>query len=118
MIAMRVVEVTIHQVVRVITMGNPLVPTARPVPMLVVVVVTAMLGRALTGVRRIHLDPVFIHVIPVWMMQVPIVQEIRMAVVTDRGVPTVWSVLVIVTLVDLVTSVLVMCHGSKPPVPD
>lgn len=111
-ITVRMVQVTVNQVVRVITVGNPIVSTTRPVAVLIIVVMAAMLGCAVVRVRRAHVDPVLVHMIIVRVMQVTVVEEIRVPVVADRGVATVGSMLMAVAVVHLMPSVFVMSHGS------
>jgi hypothetical protein len=52
--------------------------------------------RAIGRIRIIDLESVLVHVPVVGMVQMPIMQIIHMVVVFDRGVPTIFSVYVVV----------------------
>ena len=103
----RMVEVAVHEVVDVIPMRHGLVPASRTVHVTRLMPVTAVIGRAVGGVRGIDGDPVLVAVIVVRMMQVPLVQVVDVTLVTNGDVAAVLTVLMIV-LVDLVA------HADSP----
>lgn len=85
-ITVRMMKVTIHQVVRVVTVRHRFVPAAGPVPVTSVVTAAVVFRRALFRVLRSHSQRVLIHVITVHVVQVPVVQVIRVALVLYGGV--------------------------------
>ena len=98
-IAVRVMEVTIDQVVNVVAVGNRRVAAVRAVLVSLFVSLAAVLGRACGGVRLTDRQSVLFHHVAIDMMQVTVVQIIDMAVVHDAGVAAVRAVLVGVPLV-------------------
>jgi len=85
-VAMRVMQVAVHEIINVVAMGNGFMPAAGA--MLVVGVVTAalMFGRALLRILAADVNDVLVHMVLVRMMEVAIVEIIDMAVVHDRRV--------------------------------
>jgi hypothetical protein len=53
-----------------------------------------MASRASVRVRRVHFEHVLIDMVPVHVVQVPVMQVIDVPVMADRLMPAVWSVLV------------------------
>jgi len=102
MVAVRVVEVTLDNVVHVVAVGNRLVPTPRTVPVLGPVAAAPVIGRAFARIPITHGQPMIVDVSLVRMMQVAVVKVVRMTVVLDRRVSTVGPVLMCVRVVDLV----------------
>jgi hypothetical protein len=96
-VAMRVMQVPAHQVIRVVAVGNRLVPTARAVLMPRVVVAARMVARTPIRVLRAHRDRVLVAVIVMNMMHVPVVQVVRVAVVLDCSVAAIRPVLVVMS---------------------
>jgi len=94
MVAVRVVQVAVHEVIHVIAVRHGFMAAARAVDMSGFVAV-ARRGAAV-GIRGADFDDVFIDVAGVWMMQVSVVQVVNMAVVFHRGMAAVAAVLVIV----------------------
>ena len=84
MIAMRMVQPSVHEVVDVVPMGHGLVPAGRAVR-----VRAGCLRRALHGVDRADRNDMLINVIFVRMMQMAVMKIIDMAVMPDRGMSTV-----------------------------
>jgi hypothetical protein len=66
--------------------------------MVLVVFSTRMAGRAPVGIGRGDLEDVFIHVIAVWVMQMAIVQIVRMIAVRDSHMTARRAMLVTVIL--------------------
>lgn len=89
----------VDQIVDVITMRNGFVPAARAVHMLCLVRRAGMTGRAPGRVLVVHREAMVVHVIPVHVMQVTIVQEVHMLLVAHAGVPAIIGVAMIVIAV-------------------
>ena len=94
MIAVGMVQVAVHQVIHMIAVGNLLVATGRAVAMILLMPSAFVLRRASREVGRRDLQDVVIHVVAMNVMEVAIVQVIRVAVVLDGNVAAPWSVLV------------------------
>jgi hypothetical protein len=62
---------------------------------------TDMLWRAMSGIRRTDLENMLIHMIPMDMMKMPIVEVINVSRMVNGQVPTPGSMLVFVILVFL-----------------
>ena len=95
-IAMRMMEVTTHEVVRVPTVRDRLMPTAGSVLVVLLVLAARVSGGALVGIRGRDCDLVLVHMVAMLIMQMPIVQVIRVPVVLDRRVTTAGLVFVTV----------------------
>ncbi len=108
MIAVRVVEVTVHEVVDVIAVRNGRMPTARTVDMVRIVALAVVLGATVRVCVR-DFDDVLVVVVFMGAMQVPVVQVTDMVAVLDRDMPAVGAVLVVVVFVDLVAHRLFSC---------
>ncbi len=87
MVPVRVVQVTVDQVVDVVSMRNGLMAASRSVLVPGLMPAALMLRRTPIGICRRHLDRVLIDVVAVHVMQVPVVQIIDMIAVAHRGVP-------------------------------
>jgi hypothetical protein len=98
-VAVRVVQVAVDEVVDVIAMRHRLVPAARPVLMPRLVPLAAMLGCAAVGVLVRHLDHVLVDVIVVRMMQVTVVQVVDVILMANGGVTAIGAVAVRMALV-------------------
>ena len=72
MVPVDVVQVTVHQIVNVVAVGDRLVPASRPMNMIRLMTATPMLRRAHVGVGFRNGDHVLIDVTIVRVMQVPI----------------------------------------------
>ena len=106
-IAVRMVQMPIHQVVDVIAVRHRRVPAARSVHV-ARVVAGAVVRHASVGVGLRDLDAMLVVVIVVRAMQVPVVQVPHMISVPDGDVAAVGAMRVRVALVDLVV------HGEVP----
>jgi hypothetical protein len=84
MIAMGMVQPSIHEVIDVVPVRHGLVPAGRAM-----LVRAAGLWRALHGIGGTDRDDMFIDVILVHVMEMAIMEIIDMTVVTDRRMPTV-----------------------------
>ena len=94
-ITMRMMQVTIHEVIDVITVGYCLVPTARAVLMPRFMAGATMIGRAPVRVVRADFYNVLLNERWVGLrrvVQTSVVNVIDMTFVFDRGVAAVWSV--------------------------
>jgi hypothetical protein len=98
----RVMEVAADQVIHVSAVGYLLVPATRPVAVVPRVRGAVVRGRARGRVPVVHLKLVLVDVLAVRVVHVTVVQVIPVAVVKDRGVSAVVTVLVGVTRVGLV----------------
>jgi hypothetical protein len=111
-IAMRMMQASLDQVVNVVTVGNRFVAASRTVR----VVVLAGNGSALVGVTVGHIDHVLIHVVAMREMQVAVVEVFHLILLSNRRMPAVRTVLMGVILV-LVTfafshTLLLLLTGS------
>jgi hypothetical protein len=84
MVAVRMVEVPIHQIVDMVAVRHGLVPAIGPVNVAWVVAGAVMIGRADVGIRCGHSQHMFIDVISMHMVQMTIMQVVDMPVVFDR----------------------------------
>jgi hypothetical protein len=84
MIAMGMVQPSIHEVIDVVPMRHGLVPAGRAM-----LVRAAGLWRALHGIGCTDCDDMFINMILMHVMEMAIMEIIDMTVVTDRRMPTV-----------------------------
>ncbi len=101
MAVVRVVEVAVDQVVDVVTVGHGLVSAALAMPVAGIVRAAGVIRRALRRVRAPDRETVFVHVVGVRMVQVAIVQVVRMTIVTHGGVAAAITVDVFVTVVSI-----------------
>jgi len=98
----RVVEVPGHEVVLVVAVRYCFVTTTRSVAMGLFMLPTSVSRRAGDGISVTDVETMLVDVAFVGMVEVPVVQVIDMAAVTDAGMPTSGGVLVLVALVDVV----------------
>ncbi|MBB5443753.1 MULTISPECIES: hypothetical protein [unclassified Paraburkholderia] len=93
MIAVRMVQVAVDQVVDVIAMRYRIVAACRPVDMSRLM--TAAVGSTLIRIFCAHLHPVFVHVIAMGMVQVTIMQIVNVIAMPYRSVSAVRTVLMV-----------------------
>lgn len=98
-IPVRVVEVTVDEVVDMVPVRHHLVSAAGAVPVRGNMAVARVIGRADVGMLGIDGHDVFIDVIPVRVVEMPVVQVVDVAVVQDCAVAAARPVLVWVVLV-------------------
>lgn len=109
MIAVRVVQTTVDQIIDVIAMRDRLVAAIRPVN------VPGIMARAglavIAGVRVLgaDLDDMLVDMIAMRMMEMAIMQIIHMVAVADGSVAAALAVLMRVIMVD----VAIVAHGSS-----
>ena len=99
---MRVVQVPVDDVVGVVAVSDRVVPARRTVDVILVVGAGAVRRRACRGIRSADDERVLVDVARVRVVQVPVVEEILMAVVLDGLVAATGPVLVVVAFVRLV----------------
>jgi hypothetical protein len=92
MIAMRVVQASIDQIINMIPVGNRLMTAARAMPMLVIMSGSAMLWIAPIGIYRANFNHVFFSAPVVNMLQMTVVEIIDVVLVTNGNMATSWTV--------------------------
>jgi hypothetical protein len=99
-IAVRMMEVPVHQIVDMVAMGDRIVPAAGTV------LVGALYLRSAAGrIGGIDTDDMLVHVIAVHVVHMAVMQIVNVAVMADRGVAAVRAVLMgVVQMVLLVAS--------------
>ncbi len=110
-VAVRMVQVPINQVIHMVTMGYRRMAAARSVLMIGGMTGTLVLWRTGVGVCRRDANHMFIDMIPVRMVQMTIMQVVNMSFMLNSDVPAVGSMLVVV--VDVV-GLIAGCHGDTP----
>ena len=95
-----IVQMTINQIARVVTMGHCFMATARSMDVVSIMTSAVMALGTGIGVHISHLDDMLIHVIPMGMVKMPIVEVVDVVAVLDSGVATVWTMGVIVILMN------------------
>jgi hypothetical protein len=83
MIAMRMMQVAIHQIVQMITVGNLGVSTGRSMAVVLLMASASVLGAAGRRIGPIDFQNVVINMVAMNVVQVAIMQIIRVAVVLD-----------------------------------
>lgn len=109
MIAMGMMQVSIHQVVHMIAMGYSLMTAAWPMHMSCRMTATLMSRRATVRVLAAHLQGMLIDMVAMYMMQMAIVKIIDVTIMLDGSMATARLMLVIVALV-----LLAGAHGFLP----
>lgn len=99
-IAMRVMQPTVNEIVDVISVRHLLVTAPGAVLMTGVMSRGRLPRRAIRRMPVIDRDPVLVDVTLVGVVQVPVVQVVGMPVVPDRHVPAVAAMFVIVARMD------------------
>jgi hypothetical protein len=96
MIAVRMMQVAVDQVVDMVAVRHRFVPASWSVDMPRLMPAAVVSGRTLVRIIRADLKPVLVYVIGMWMVQMPIMQIIDVIVVPDSGMATIRAVLMIV----------------------
>jgi hypothetical protein len=109
---MRVMQMTIDQIVRMVTVRDSLMATARPMAVRCVMSAATMIGCTTVWIRGAYRKHVLIHMIFVRMMQMAIMQIVDVAIVTNSGVAAAGSVLMRVIRVN---RMIVRSHGFSFP---
>ncbi len=109
-IGVGVMEVTVDDVVGVVSVRDGVVTAARPVDVVLVVARACAVLRSAAG-RVLGVDPerMLVDVAPVRVVEMAVVEEVLMAVVLDLLVPAIGAVLMVVAFVGLVVR-----HGLPP----
>lgn len=102
-------QVAVDEVVDMVAVRHCLVPAARPMHVVRRVRAAVVLGRAVTGIRAVDGNRVFVYVVAMRVMEMTIVDVVNVTVMDDGGVSAVGAVSVIVVFV------LVACHGRLSP---
>jgi len=95
--AVGVVEMTVDEVVNVISMGYCFMATGWPVNMRVLMSGAVVAWCAFLRIHGVHLNAVLLHMPIMRMVQVSIVKIVRMAIVLHSRVTTIWAMLVVVS---------------------
>ena len=95
-VAVRVMQVAIHQVVGVVAVGHGLVAAIRAVDMARLVSAAIVSRGALGGIGGVDRERVLVDVPDVRMMQMPVMQVIGVPIVLDRRMSAAGAVNVIV----------------------
>jgi len=111
MIAVRVVQVAVDEVIDVITVRHRFVTATGAVDVSGFVAAAGVLRRADIRVGGGHLKNVIVHMVPVGMVQMAVVQVIHMAVVDNGGVAAAGAMLMVVRA-DV--GVGACAHGKTP----
>jgi hypothetical protein len=93
-VAVRVVQMAVDQIVDVVAVRHRLVAATRPVLVPRLVAGAAVIGRAAVGIAGRHLDDVLVDVIAVGMVQVAVVQIVDVVAVANGAMTAVGTVLV------------------------
>jgi hypothetical protein len=97
-IAVRMMQVAVDQIVDMIAMRHRLMPAAGTMHMSRIVSGAAMIGRAHVGIDSRYFDHMLVDVIPVHMMKMPIVEIIDMIAMPYRRVSAIRTMLMGVVL--------------------
>ena len=102
MVTVRMMQMSIDEIVHMIAVRHRLMPTVRTVLMGRFMCAAVMCRRAGIGIFIRDLNAMLFHLtILALMMQMPIVEIVCVAVVLNRGVPTVGAMLVVVIVVQM-----------------
>jgi hypothetical protein len=100
-VAVRVVQVSLHQVIRVIAVRHRFMAALLPVAVLPVVLAAIVAGLAIVRVLRGNRHAVVVDMAGVRVMQMPVVEVVRVAFVTDGRMAAVGPVLMPMPLVGM-----------------
>jgi hypothetical protein len=103
---MGVVQVTVHQVIRMIAMGDGFMPAVGSMPVAGFVSPAVVIGRAIGRVPAVHLEPVIVDVILMGMVHVPVVQIVGVPVVHHGCMPAAGAMFVRMVRVGVVCHLL------------
>jgi hypothetical protein len=91
MLTVRMMQMTIHQIVDVIPMRHRLMATARPVDMVFIVSCTAVTGCAGLRICLRDFKAVLVHMIPMGVMEMPVVKVVGVLSMPNGRVTTIWA---------------------------
>jgi hypothetical protein len=109
--AVRVVEMSIHQVINMVAMGHRVMAAAWAVAVLLIVGAALMVRRAPVVVGSSHFDDMLIDMPLMGMMEMPVVQVVHMISMLDGDMPAVGAVAVGMILMD---QMVVVGHDCSP----
>jgi len=95
MIAVWVMQVAVDQIVDMIAVRYRLVSASGPVNVIRGMGATIMVRRTSIRIFRADLDPMFVYVVTMWMMQMPIMQIVDVVAVPDSGMSAVRAMLMV-----------------------
>jgi hypothetical protein len=95
-IAVRMVQVTVDEIIDVVPMRYGFVTARRAVDVARVMAATIVIRCTLVGILRIDRERMLVDMIAVHMMQMTVVQIVDVIVVLDCRMPTVRTVLMVV----------------------
>ena len=98
-VAVRVMQMAVHQIANVIAVWHGLVAAVRPVDVGFIVAATVVVGRATVRVLVRDLDDMFVYVVLMRMVEVTIVNVINMIAMLHGGVAAVRTMRVRVVFV-------------------
>ena len=110
MTAVWMMQVTIYQIIYMITMWYGGVSAVRSMHMIRIMAGTLVVGCATIRVLRTHLQTVFIDMVIMDMMQMPVMNVIHMSIMFDRNMTAILAMLVGMVCM-LLTAV---CHKTAP----
>lgn len=89
MIAVWVMQVAVDQIVDMIAVRYRLVSASGPVNVIRGMGAAIMVRRTSIRIFRADLDPMFVYVVTMWMMQMPVMQIVDVIAVPDSGMAAV-----------------------------
>jgi hypothetical protein len=92
-IPVRVMQVSVDQVVDVVSVRHCLVPASRTMQMRAVMPAAPVLGRAPVRIGRRHIDAVLVHVILVHVVHMTVVEVVDVIAMANGGMPALGTVL-------------------------
>lgn len=95
-----IMQVAINEIARVVTMGNCFMATARSMNMVSIMTRAVMAFSTCVWVQSSHFNYMLIDMIPVGVVQMPIVEVVDVVAMLDSGVTTVWTMGMIVILMN------------------
>lgn len=96
MVAVRMVQMSVDQIVDVIAVGHGRVAAAGTMQVSRLMSAALMIGRATVGIGCAHVEAVFVDVVAMRMVQMTVVQVVDVVAMPDCRMPAVRTVLVIV----------------------
>ena len=85
MIPMRMMQVTVNEIVDMIAVGHSRMTATRSVNVTSLVTAACMIRRAVIGIVGAHIQRMLIDVVAVRMVQVPVMKVVDMVAVLDCG---------------------------------
>jgi hypothetical protein len=114
-VAVRVMQMSVDEIVDVVTMRDGLMAAARTMDVVGLVRVAAVVRRALLGVLVGDLEAVLLDLAALLVVEVAIVQEIDVVVVLDRGMTAARAMVVRVVVVFVSHERLLVLESQSTP---